>query len=91
MRQNVKLLYDVIADTIGYLLELGLRVYSSNDPRAAHALLARSARDEIINRFCEGALGLGRRGIGGWVRENNAYCFLLRMAPLLNFIHNGGI
>ena len=30
-------------------------------------------------------------GIGGGVRENNAYCFLLRMAHLLIFIHNGGI
>ena len=34
---------------------------------------------------------LGSRGIGGRVRENNAYCFLLRMAHLLIFIHNGGI
>ena len=25
------------------------------------------------------------------MRENNAYCFLLRMAFLLTFIHNGGI
>ena len=25
------------------------------------------------------------------MRENNAYCFLLRMAHLLIFIHNGGI
>ena len=31
------------------------------------------------------------RGIGGGVRENNAYCFLLRMAHLLIFIHNSGI
>ena len=30
-------------------------------------------------------------GIGGGVHENNAYCFLLRMAHLLIFIHNGGI
>ena len=34
---------------------------------------------------------LGSRGIGGGVRENNAYCFLLRMAPFFIFIHNGGI
>ena len=33
----------------------------------------------------------GSRGIGGGVRENNAYCFLLRMANLLTFIYNGGI
>ena len=32
---------------------------------------------------------LGGRGIGGGVRENNPYCFLLRMANLLTFIHNG--
>ena len=32
------------------------------------------------------------RGIGGGVRENNAYRFLvLRMANLLTFIHNVGI
>ena len=30
-------------------------------------------------------------GIGRGVHENNAYCFLLRMAHLLIFIHNGGI
>ena len=36
-------------------------------------------------------LFLGSRGIGGGVRENNAYCFLLRMPNLLTFIHNGGI
>ena len=30
-------------------------------------------------------------GIRGGVRENNAYCFLLRMANLLIFIHNSGI
>ena len=34
---------------------------------------------------------LGSRGIGGRVRDNNAYCSLLRMAHLLIFIHNGGI
>ena len=35
---------------------------------------------------------LGRKGIGGGVRsENNAYCFLLRMAHLLILVHNGGI
>ena len=34
---------------------------------------------------------LGGRRIGGGVHENNAYCFLLRMANLLTFIHNGGI
>ena len=34
---------------------------------------------------------LGGRGIGGRVRENNAYCFLIRMAHLITFIHNGGI
>ena len=33
----------------------------------------------------------GSRGIGGGVRENNAYCFLLIMAHLFIFIHNGGI
>ena len=33
----------------------------------------------------------GSKGIGGGVRENNAHCFLLRMAHLLIFIHNGGI
>ena len=31
------------------------------------------------------------RGIGGGVRQNYANCFLLRMANLLIFIHNGGI
>ena len=31
------------------------------------------------------------RGIGGGVRENNAYRFLLRMANLLTLLHNGGI
>ena len=31
------------------------------------------------------------RGIGGGIGENNAYRFLLRMANLLIFIHNGGI
>ena len=31
------------------------------------------------------------RGIGGGVRENNPYHFLLRMANLLIFIYNGGI
>ena len=31
------------------------------------------------------------RGIGGGVHENNTHCFLLRMAHLLIFIHNGGI
>ena len=35
--------------------------------------------------------GGGGRGIGGGVRENNANRFLLRMANLLIFIHNGGI
>ena len=30
-------------------------------------------------------------GIGGGVHKNNAYCFLLRMANLLTFIHNSGI
>ena len=34
---------------------------------------------------------LGGRGIGEGVRENNAYCFLLRMAHLLTFIYNSGI
>ena len=33
----------------------------------------------------------GSRAIGGEVRENNADCFLHRMARLLIFIHNGGI
>ena len=32
---------------------------------------------------------LGGRGIAEGVRENNAYCFLLRMAHLLTFIHGG--
>ena len=32
---------------------------------------------------------LGGRRIGGGVCENNAYCFLLRMANLLTFIHSG--
>ena len=36
-------------------------------------------------------LYFGGRGIGGGVHENYAYCFLLRMANLLTFIHNGGI
>ena len=32
---------------------------------------------------------LGGKGIGGGVRsENNAYCFLLRMAHLLILVHN---
>ena len=31
------------------------------------------------------------RGIGGGVRENNAFCFLLRLDNLLSFIENGGI
>ena len=35
--------------------------------------------------------GGGGSGIGEGVRENNAYYFLLRMAHLLIFIHNGGI
>ena len=34
---------------------------------------------------------LGGRGIGGGVRENNAYCSLLRLINLLTFIQNGGI
>ena len=34
---------------------------------------------------------LGSRGIRGGVRENSAYCFLLRMVHLLFFIHNGRI
>ena len=33
----------------------------------------------------------GGRGFGGGVRENNAFCFLLRMDNLHTFIHNGGI
>ena len=33
----------------------------------------------------------GGRGWGGGVREDNAFCFLLRMAHLLIVIHNGGI
>ena len=36
-------------------------------------------------------LSLVGRGIGGGVHENNTHCFLLRMAHLLIFIHNGGI
>ena len=36
-------------------------------------------------------LSFGGRGIGEGVHENYAYCFLLRMANLLTFIHNGGI
>ena len=36
-------------------------------------------------------ISLGSRGIEGGVRENDAYCFLLRMAHFLIFIHNGGI
>ena len=36
-------------------------------------------------------LYLGGRRIGGEVRENNANPFLLRMANLLIFIHNGRI
>ena len=36
-------------------------------------------------------LFLGSRGFGGGVRENNAYCFLLRMPNSLTLIHNGGI
>ena len=34
---------------------------------------------------------LGGRGLGGGLRENDAYRFLLRGANLLIFIHNGGI
>ena len=34
---------------------------------------------------------LAGSGIRGGVHENNSYCFLLRMANLLIFIHNGGI
>ena len=56
----------------------------------------------IINNFWNFRLGQishvfnvtlyswGQRGWGG-VRKNNVYCFLLRMANLLIFIHNGGI
>ena len=36
-------------------------------------------------------ISLGSRGIEGGVRENDAYCFVLRMAHFLIFIHNGGI
>ena len=34
--------------------------------------------------------GGGGRGIGGGVRENKAYCSLLRLVNLLTFIQNGG-
>ena len=44
-----------------------------------------------ISHFILSHYILGGRGIGGGVRENNAYCFLLRMANLLTLFHNGGI
>ena len=39
----------------------------------------------------ECSCGDGGRGIGEGMRENNAYCFVLRMAHLLTFIYNSGI
>ena len=60
-------------------------------------LLLNSVLTRNDNNFWNFRLGqighyiLWSRGIGGGVRKNNAYCFLLGMAHLLIFIHNGGI
>ena len=43
----------------------------------------------VLSHYIEGRGG--ERGGGRGVRENNVYCFFLRMATLLIFIHNGGI
>ena len=44
-----------------------------------------------ISHFILSHYILAGSGIRRGVRENNAYCFLLGMANLLIFIHNGGI
>ena len=44
-----------------------------------------------ISHFILSHYILAGSGIKRGVRENNAYCFLLGMANLLIFIHNGGI
>ena len=51
MRRDVKLLYDVKADTIGYIQgkDESWEFAARYDPHAVHALHARFARDEIIN------------------------------------------
>ena len=45
----------------------------------------------LISSFSPALIYVSIRGIGEGVHENYAYCFLLRMANLLTFIHNGGI
>ena len=54
-----------------------------------------SSQVKLLALYCHtiffGGGGVGGRGIGGGVRENNANHFLLRMANLLIFIHNGGV
>ena len=48
-------------------------------------------RNFRLGQITESHYILGGRGIGEGVLENNAYCFLLRMAPSFFFIYNGGI
>ena len=45
---------------------------------------------KLVMLCCRTIFFGGGRGIGGGVRENKAYCSLLRLVNLLTFIQNGG-
>ena len=75
------------------MLVLKTRIEKLNVLLVVNSLLTRNN-----NNFWDFPLGQisqtlfwGAEGLGVGCVYNNAYCFLLRMANLLIFIHNGGI